>query len=139
MRNHAKIREAVIEMRNHAETVGLRARTTRARRLKLDKRWCMVAYIVAIAVFVLVLGSGTVFADGASGGEAAALAGWARITQFLSEWIPRIGGAVMFIGVVMFGMGFRSDDPTMKTNGITTAVGGAIITASVVLITELMK
>jgi len=57
-------------------------------------------------------------------------AGWTSIINFIRPWVGRLGGLVMVIGAIMFGLGWQRDDAEGKTRGIQTFVGGAIVTAA---------
>lgn len=88
--------------------------------------------IIACFMVLLVMASGTVFATG--GGTGGTTAGgadtmWVLITNLIKTWVTRLGGVVMFIGGVMFGMGWKSDDAEQKSRGVSTIVAGAIVVA----------
>jgi len=51
------------------------------------------------------------------------------VMQFLVPWIQKLGGVVMLIGGIMFGLGFKNDDADSKTRGVQTLVAGAIVIA----------
>jgi len=54
---------------------------------------------------------------------------WSVVSGFISTWIPRLGGAIIIIGLIMFGMGWQRDDPDGRTRGIQVTIGGAIVAA----------
>jgi len=85
------------------------------------KRIKRLAQSIVLLLAVSVMTSPVYAADGD--------AAWAQVTQFLTTWIPRLGGAVIVIGLIMFGLGWQSDDAAGKTRGIQVIVGGAIIAA----------
>lgn len=54
---------------------------------------------------------------------------WTTISTLIQKWVTRLGGVVMFVGGVMFGLGWKSDDAEQKSRGISTLVAGAIVVA----------
>ena len=54
---------------------------------------------------------------------------WNAVIGFLVPWIGRLGGVVMLLGGLMFGLGFKNDDADGKTRGLQTLVAGAIVIA----------
>ena len=54
---------------------------------------------------------------------------WSDLTTLISKWVTRLGGVVMFVGGVTFGLGWKSDDAEQKSRGISTLIAGAIVTA----------
>jgi len=58
-----------------------------------------------------------------------AVARWNAVIGFLVPWIGRLGGVVMLLGGIMFGLGFKNDDADGKTRGLQTLVAGAIVIA----------
>lgn len=56
-------------------------------------------------------------------------AAWDNVIGFLVPWIGRLGGAVMLIGGIMFGLAFKNDDADGKTRALQTLIAGAIVVA----------
>jgi uncharacterized membrane protein YecN with MAPEG domain len=54
---------------------------------------------------------------------------WTTIADLIKTWVTRLGGVVMFVGGVMFGLGWKSDDAEQKSRGISTIIAGAIVVA----------
>lgn len=54
---------------------------------------------------------------------------WNTLANLIKTWVTRLGGVIMFVGGVMFGLGWKSDDAEQKSRGISTIVAGAIVTA----------
>lgn len=54
---------------------------------------------------------------------------WNSMINFMLPWIQRIGGVVMLIGAIEFGLGWKNDDAEGKVKGMRTAVAGAIVIA----------
>lgn len=54
---------------------------------------------------------------------------WNTIVDLVTKWIGRLGGAVIFVGGIMFGLGWKSDDAEQKSRGINTIIAGAIVAA----------
>ena len=59
----------------------------------------------------------------------AAEAKWNAVIDFIVPWITRMGGLIVLIGAVEFGIAFKGDDAEGKTRGIRTIVAGCIVTA----------
>ena len=64
-----------------------------------------------------------------SGRVYAADALWSTISTLIQTWVTRLGGVVMFVGGIMFGLGWKSDDAEQKSRGISTIIAGAIVIA----------
>lgn len=86
---------------------------------------------IAFCMMVCVLLSTTAFAT-TGGGTAESL--WSEVADLIETWVMRFGGVVMFVGVVMFGLGWQSNDASQKNQGVGTFVGGAIIAAAAAMI-----
>ena len=54
---------------------------------------------------------------------------WQTIANLIQTWVTRLGGVVMFVGGIMFGLGWKSDDAEQKSRGISTIIAGAIVVA----------
>lgn len=54
---------------------------------------------------------------------------WNTIANLIQTWVTRLGGVVMFVGGIMFGLGWKSDDAEQKSRGISTLIAGAIVVA----------
>lgn len=54
---------------------------------------------------------------------------WNTIANLIQTWVTRLGGVVMFVGGIMFGLGWKSDDAEQKSRGISTIIAGAIVVA----------
>lgn len=78
------------------------------------------AVVLAAVLLVAVAMSGTVFAADAL---------WSTISNLIQTWVTRLGGVVMFVGGIMFGLGWKSDDAEQKSRGISTIIAGAIVIA----------
>ena len=52
-----------------------------------------------------------------------------EVIALLKTWIPRLGGMIVVVGGIQFGIGFKDDDSTGKTRGMQTMIGGAIVAA----------
>ena len=66
---------------------------------------------------------------GGAGGGSGADAKWNAVINFILPWITRLGGVVILIGAVEFGLAFKSDDAEGKTRGMRTIIAGCIVTA----------
>ena len=54
---------------------------------------------------------------------------WTTISTLLETWVTRLGGVVMFVGGIMFGLGWKDNDAEAKTRGISTIIAGGIVVA----------
>lgn len=59
----------------------------------------------------------------------AADAKWDAVIGFILPWINRLGGVVILIGAVEFGLAFKNDDAEGKTKGMRTVIAGCIVLA----------
>lgn len=59
----------------------------------------------------------------------AADAKWTAVINFILPWINRLGGVVILIGAVEFGLAFKNDDAEGKTKGLRTVIAGCIVLA----------
>lgn len=80
-----------------------------------------------ITVITCALLLGIMFMGVASASSADSL--WTTISNLIKTWVTRLGGVVMFVGGVMFGLGWKSDDAEQKSRGISTIIAGAIVVA----------
>lgn len=54
---------------------------------------------------------------------------WTTLSGTIQTWVTRLGGVVIFVGGIMFGLGWKSDDADGKSRGISTIIAGAIVMA----------
>ena len=54
---------------------------------------------------------------------------WATIVDIVTKWIFRLGGVVVFIGLIMFALGWKSEDAEQKTRGMQTVIAGVMVAA----------
>jgi predicted membrane channel-forming protein YqfA (hemolysin III family) len=81
------------------------------------------SYVIAFAFVLLISASNVAFASS----NADTL--WTTISDLMKTWVTRLGGVVMFVGGVMFGLGWKNNDAEQKSQGISTIVAGAIVVA----------
>lgn len=98
--------------------------------MKIGQTMNRKAAILAVVLLVAVATSGTVFAADAL---------WTTISGLIQTWVTRLGGVVMFVGGVMFGLGWKSDDAEQKSRGISTIIAGAIVVAVAALTGQFFK
>jgi len=82
--------------------------------------------ILAVGFLLVVVFSGVVYAASAPAGPSEAL--WTDVANLISRWVTRLGAVTMFVGGVLFGVGWSREDAEGKTRGINTLISGAIIT-----------
>lgn len=80
-----------------------------------------------IAVITCMLCMGIMVMSVASASSADSL--WTTISELIKTWVTRLGGVIMFVGGIMFGLGWKSDDAEQKSRGISTIISGAIVIA----------
>lgn len=54
---------------------------------------------------------------------------WQTIAGLVQTWVTRLGGVVMFVGGIMFGLGWKNEDAEQKSRGVSTIISGAIVIA----------
>lgn len=80
-----------------------------------------------IPVFICIFMVGIMVSGVVSASTAETL--WTTLANLIKTWVTRLGGVVMFIGGIMFGLGWKSDDAEQKSRGISTIIAGGIVTA----------
>lgn len=80
------------------------------------------AALLACVMLVAIMMCGTVFASSVD-------ALWQTISNLIQTWVTRLGGVVMFVGGIMFGLGWKSDDAEQKSRGVSTIIAGGIVAA----------
>lgn len=85
------------------------------------------AVVLCAVVLLLVATTGTAYATTPATSTADTL--WATISSLIETWVTRLGAVIMFVGGIMFGLGWKSDDAEQKSRGISTLIAGAIVTA----------
>lgn len=92
----------------------------------LERHYDKVICIMLMAIMI----SGTVFA--ADNSDAL----WTTVAGLIEKWVTRLGGVVVFVGGVMFGLGWRSDDAEQKSRGVSTMAAGGIVIAVATLTSQ---
>lgn len=92
----------------------------------VTKKMVMSAYIISI---LCDLTSTTAYAANTTNNGTTAEAKWDTVIDFIVPWISRLGGVVILIGAVEFGLAFKNDDAEGKTKGMRTIIAGCIVTA----------
>lgn len=93
----------------------------------LNKRWGKVLLVLPLCISMLTV---TVSASGGADAE-----GFIdSVIELLQTWIPRLGGMVIVVGGIQFGLGFKDDNADQKTRGMQCMIGGAIVAAIAKLI-----
>lgn|GEM_PF-1152617 len=99
----------------------------------IDRHAALIFAVCLAFLFVFIGVSGTAYAagidPGGGGGDGAADAMWGAIQELIGTWVTRLGGVVMFVGGVMFGLGWKNDDAEQKSRGMQTIIAGAIVAA----------
>jgi hypothetical protein len=127
MKNYEGIKGDAVEIRQEKnEKCGAFLRIS----LFLHRHIPMIA-LVALAVFVVL--PDTVFA------ATTADIMWDSMVVMIKTWVGRLGGVVMFVGGVMFGLGWKNDDAEQKSRGVSTLIAGVIVIAVAGMADTLMK
>lgn len=86
--------------------------------------------LCAICFCLLMVGmmaGNVVHAEGEAVGGAEEL--WDTLEEILTTWVARLGGVIIFVGGIMFALGWKDDDAAGKSRGISTVISGAIVMA----------
>lgn len=54
---------------------------------------------------------------------------WTTLATLIGKWVTRLGAVIIFVGGIMFALGWKSDDAEQKSRGIATVISGALVTA----------
>lgn len=82
---------------------------------------------IALALMAVVIMTGTIaFADATT---TAADTMWTTIMEEIKKWVTRLGGVAIFVGGVMFGLGWMQNDGREKIIGVSTIIAGGIVIA----------
>lgn len=84
---------------------------------------------IMCVMMIVVMTASIASADGEAKSPEKAETLWKSMTTLIETWVTRMGGVVMFVGGVTFGLGWKSDDAEQKSRGISTLIAGAIVTA----------
>jgi len=86
----------------------------------------------AVFLLIIILSNVSVSATGTTtpvATETAATSLWTTISELIEEWVTKLGGVVMFVGGIMFALGWKNDDAEGKSRGINTMISGALVIA----------
>jgi len=86
------------------------------------------SFLFLLVFFIYLVFSGVVFADAEDL--------WNAIAGLIGKWVLRLGGVVIFIGGILFGLGWKNDDAEGKNRGISTMVSGGIVAALAVMVDQ---
>ena len=54
---------------------------------------------------------------------------WTNLTTLIEKWVTRLGGVAIFVGGVLFGLGWMQNDSREKIAGVSTIIAGGIVIA----------
>ncbi|MDR2650649.1 MAG: hypothetical protein LBB94_13180 [Clostridiales bacterium] len=95
-------------------------------KLKFSGFWSKYAPVIICVLFLaFVFSTRTVLASGTTDPDSL----WKTVTDLIEKWVTRLGAVVMFVGGVMFGLGWKNDDAEGKSRGVSTMVAGGIVIA----------
>lgn len=83
---------------------------------------CKYSAQITFALLVVIMMKGAVSA-------ASADTLWTTLSSLIQKWVTRLGAVVMFVGGIMFGLGWKNDDAERKSQGVNTIIAGAIVMA----------
>ena len=86
------------------------------------------SFIFFSAFFICLFFNGAVFADAEDL--------WNTVADLIGKWVLRLGGVVIFIGGILFGLGWKNDDAEGKSRGISTMISGGIVAALAVMVDQ---
>jgi len=86
-----------------------------------------VGVLTLVLIFVLIMSS-KVYATAPPTDPAEVL--WETIRDLIGKWVLRLGGVVLFIGLIMFGLGWKNEDAEGRSRGVQTIIAGAIVMAA---------
>lgn len=102
-------------------------------RVKDTKTWKAIMFVYMCAFSVMFdMSAKVAYADttqAPKGGGTDAEKKWDQVIEFITPWITKLGGVVILIGAVEFGLAFKNDDAEGKTKGMRTLIAGCIVTA----------
>lgn len=52
---------------------------------------------------------------------------WTTLSGLIQTWVTRLGAVVVFVGGIMFALGWKSDDAEQKSRGVSTIIAGALV------------
>lgn len=93
----------------------------------LQKRWGKVVLLVPLMLSLIAIPAYAEATGGTGGASADSFIN--EVVSLLKTWIPRLGGMVVVVGGIQFGLGFKDDNPDQKTRGMQCMIGGAIVAA----------
>lgn len=82
-----------------------------------------------VAFLLVLTTSNSVLAQQATDADAL----WDNFASLVEKWVMRLGGVMIFIGLVLFGIGWQQNDAGQKTTGIGTAIAGGIVMGAAAL------
>lgn len=80
-------------------------------------------FLIVACMIIFGITCGTVFA---SNGVAPL---WKTVIVLIHKWVNRLGGVIMFVGGVTFGLGFMEDNPDGKSRGASILIAGGLVIA----------
>ena len=90
------------------------------------KKFLIATYLISVMAD---LSTTTAYAGSTGTGSTTAEGKWEAVIGFIIPWITRLGGVVILIGAIEFGLAFKNDDAEGKTKGMRTIIAGCIVTA----------
>ena len=61
-----------------------------------------------------------------------------NLSNFIFDMLTGVGTMILAFGALQFGLAIKSQDPSQRTNGILTMVGGIIIVGTRVLLNKII-
>jgi len=93
--------------------------------LKRSKKKLKKPITAAFMAAVLLFNSMPVYASSTGVGEVDKMFG--NFSTFISGIVTAVGGIILLLGLVMFGMSFQSHDPSQRSQGLLFILSGIII------------
>ena len=105
---------------------------------KKDRFFQVIKLYVITMMIIIAEAVSTICANASTVNTSIVDSSWTQVKTFLQTWVLRLGGGVIVVGLIFFGMGFLRDDPDARTRGIQVIIGGAIVAAVAGLISTFM-
>lgn len=110
------------ELISNSNTLSLKGKITRNAKKIGGYLYSRRNIIIPMVAVIIIMTPTIVFADDGD-------TEWKFLTDLISKWGKRIGGALALIGGIEFGLGWKDDRADQRTQGLRMAVSGLIVLA----------
>jgi len=81
----------------------------------------------SISLLLSIMHTNVVYAGGGALDPSAGTAQFDAVISFLATWVGRIGGVVIFLGILQFAFALHNQNPDGKINGFLVIATGAML------------